>query len=158
MEIFKSIRKLFWFILMIEEIIFWQPPQTNSLVENLINMLVNAMDTYPKNFYNIYWLNPAVIIFLFAISAKPMINLFKAFLIKISNTSMILFLNRIIFIRILIIAGLLFYIIMEIRKVLNSNYFSLLDLYMYKQFWLMILGARGLIIFLTPDPELGDNV
>lgn len=154
MDSIKSNRKIIWFILFCEELWQWVPGEVNTLVEKLIRIFVNSNSTADV-FLNPAMINPGVIIFLFVISIRPAMALLKAVLHQYVSTSIILWLNRIVLLRIILGAGLILYIVLQALEMFNSPSLTLMDLYLNREFWLLLFGGWGLYVFVSPDPEQG---
>lgn len=149
MNIGEMSRKIFWFVLFLEEVWLWEPGEVNTLIEIIMRILFNTnggaefVSAATK-------VNPAVILFLFLISIKPFVALVKTFLKQYTNTSLVLWINRMVFFRILLAAGLGLYIILKAMEFMNSPNVTLADLYQNRPFWLMVMGGWGLYAFVSP--------
>jgi len=146
---------VFLFLLFLEEFIFWVPGSANTIIQRLALLAVNStqgITEQPIDYEFLVLMNPGVAIFLFLISSGGTMHFLRSLLASWTSTDLILFINRHSIIRIVISAAIGLWLLQQLLAVLSSSdVHGLMDLYQYKQFWIVLFVGIAAYQFTSPS-------
>ena len=142
----NSYKSLPLFLLFLEEMLLWQPNNINTLLEKVMRLFFSENELYVITTYA----NPAIAIYLFLMSFKPITEAITKNLYLNTNPNLLKIFHRFQVIRLVIAVCILLWVLLQILMILDNTNTVWLDLYQNKTFWSVIFSGIFFYALISP--------